>query len=72
MGVRCPSQGTAATSFVPDLRPGEGEIVTVRDAVREYVAAQHVSGSDKQYLKVVVSRIGTTRLLSITYQWAES
>lgn len=58
---------------VPDeFRQRQGELVTIEDAAREYLAVQHVAASDKRCLAVVVDRIGTTRLSVITYDWAES
>jgi integrase len=57
---------------VPDeFRREQGDIVTVEDAAREYLAAQHVPDSDQRPLAVVVSRIGATRVRDIDYQWAE-
>src|SRR5262245_36919907 len=58
---------------VPDeFRRQLGKFVTIEDAAREYLAAQHVPPSDKRSLAVVVSRIGTTRLSAVNYQWVES
>jgi serine/threonine protein kinase len=58
---------------VPDeFRRKRGDLVTIEDAAREYLAAQHVPFSDKRCLAIVVDRIGTTRLSAITYDWAES
>jgi len=58
---------------VPDeFRRQRGELVTIEDAAREYLAAQHVPPSDKRCLAIVVTRIGTTRLSAVTYAWAES
>lgn len=58
---------------VPDeFRRQGGELVTIEDAAREYLAVQSVPASDKRCLAVVVDRIGTTRLSAITYGWAES
>ncbi len=55
-----------------EFRQRLGELVTIEDAAREYLAVQQVPASDKRCLAVVVSRIGTTRLSAITYAWAES
>ena len=58
---------------LPDeFRAHQGEIVTVEDAAREYLAAQHVPESEKRCLAVVVSRIGATRVRANNYKWAES
>lgn len=58
---------------VPDeFRQRAGELVTIEDAARAYLAAQHVPPSDKRCLVIVVERIGATRLNAITYPWAES
>jgi integrase len=58
---------------VPDeFRQRQGELVTIKDATREYLSVQHVPASDKRCLAIVVKRIGTTRLSSISYDWAES
>jgi len=58
---------------VPDqFRQRQGEIITVRDAAREYLTVQEVPPSDKRCLAVVVSRVGPIRLSSISYEWAES
>ena len=58
---------------VPDeFRRQRGELVTIEDAAREYLAVQAVPFSDKRCLAVVVGRIGTTRLTVINYNWAES
>ena len=58
---------------VPDeFRRQRGELVTIEDAAREYLAVQHVPPSDKRCLAIVVGRIGTTRLSAVTYDWAES
>jgi integrase len=58
---------------VPDeFRRQSGELVTIEDAVREYVAATHVPPSDKRCLAIVVDRIGATRLITITYAWVEA
>ena len=58
---------------LPDeFRAQQGEIVTVEDAAREYLAAQHVPESEKRCLAVVVTRIGATRVRAINYKWAES
>ena len=58
---------------VPDeFRRQRGELVTIEDAAREYLAVQDVPFSDKRCLAVVVGRIGTTRLTVINYNWAES
>jgi integrase len=54
-----------------EFRREQGGIVTVEDAAREYLAAQHVPESDQRPLAVVVSRIGTTRVREIDYRWAE-
>lgn len=54
-----------------EFRRQQGEIVTVEDAAREYLAAQHVPESDQRPLAVVVSRVGATRLREIDYAWAE-
>ena len=57
---------------VPDeFRRKRGDLVTIEDAAREYLAAQHVPFSDKRCLAIVVDRIGTTRLSAITYDWAD-
>ena len=55
-----------------EFRERRGELVTIADAAREYLAVQQVLASDKRCLAVVISRIGTMRLSSITYAWAES
>ena len=55
-----------------EFRQRRGELVTIGDAAREYLAVQQVPASDKRCLAVVVNRIGTTRLSAITYEWAES
>jgi integrase len=55
-----------------EFRERRGELLTIADAAREYLAVQQVPASDKRCLAVVISRIGTTRLSSITYAWAES
>ena len=48
---------------VPDeFRRQQGDLVTIDDAARAYLAAQHVPSSDQRCLAVVVDRIGTTRL----------
>jgi len=58
---------------LPDeFRAQQGEIITVEDAAREYLAAQHVPESEKRCLAVVVTRIGATRVRAINYKWAES
>ena len=58
---------------VPDeFRRQRGEIVTIEDAAREYLAIQSVPASDKRCLAIVVGRLGTTRLSAINYDWAES
>ena len=54
-----------------ELQQRQGEIITVRDAAREYLAVQMVPSSDKRCLAVVVSRIGSMRLSSLDYEWAE-
>jgi integrase len=59
--------------IVPDdFRARQGEIITIEDASREYVAAHHISDSEKRCLAVVVSRVGATRVRSIDYQWGEN
>jgi integrase len=59
--------------IVPDeFRARQGEIITVGDAAREYLAAHHVSDSEKRCLAVVVSRIGAMRVRAIDYRWAEA
>jgi len=59
--------------IVPDeFRRGSGELVTIEDAVREYLAATHVPPSDKRCLAVVVDRIGATRLVAIIYDSVEA
>lgn len=55
-----------------EFRRQQGDILTVEDAAREYLAAQHVPESDQRPLAVVVSRVGATRLREIDYAWAES
>ncbi len=55
-----------------EFRRQQGDLVTVADAARAYLAAQHVPSSDQRCLAVVVDRIGTTRLRTVTYPWAES
>jgi integrase len=58
---------------VPDeFRQRQGELVTIKDAIREYLAVQQVPASDKRCLAVVADRIGATRMSSISYDWAES
>jgi hypothetical protein len=58
---------------VPDeFRQRAGELITIEDAARAYLTAQHVPPSDKRCLVIVVERIGATRLNAITYPWAES
>ena len=57
---------------VPDeFRQQSGDLVTIEDAVREYLAAMHVPPSDKRCLAILVDRIGATRLIAITYEWVE-
>lgn len=58
---------------LPDeFRAQRGEIITVENAAREYLAAQHVPESEMRCLAVVVTRIGATRVRAINYKWAES
>lgn len=56
----------------PEFLKRPGDIVTIEDAAREYLAVQHVPWSDQRALAVVVRRIGTTRLTVINYDWAQS
>jgi hypothetical protein len=55
-----------------EFRQRQGEMLTIEDVARQYLAVQQVPSSDKRCLAVVVSRIGKTRLASISYDWAES
>src|SRR5215471_15234842 len=55
-----------------EFRHRQGEMLTIQEVAREYLAAQEVPSSDKRCLAVVVSRIGKTRLSGISYDWAES
>ncbi len=55
-----------------EFRQRQGEMLTIEDVAREYLAVQQVPSTDKRCLAVVVSRIGKTRLGSISYEWAES
>jgi hypothetical protein len=51
---------------VPDeFRQRSGELVTIEDAARAYIAAQHLPSSDKRCLAIVIERIGATRLNAI-------
>lgn len=48
------------------------DIVTIGDAIREYLAAQHVPASDRTWLAVLSNRIGEVRLRGVDYVWAEA
>lgn len=59
--------------IVPEeFKRAKHEIATIGDAIRGYLAAQHVTASDRSVLKVLFSRIGDTRLSAVDYRWAES
>jgi integrase len=55
-----------------EFRRQQGDILTVEDVARAYLAAQHVPESDQRPLAVVVTRVGAARLREIDYGWAES
>lgn len=48
------------------------DIVTIGDAIREYLIAQHVPASDRTWLAVLSNRIGEVRLRGVDYVWAEA
>ena len=56
----------------PEFIKRPGDLVTIEDAVREYLATQHVPHSEKRSLAVLVQRVGTTRLNAINYDWAQA
>ena len=65
-------EGLLDRGIVPDeLQARQQTIITIEDAIREYLVAHHVSESDKKCLTIVVGRIGDTTIRSINYEWAE-
>ena len=55
-----------------EFKEARGEIATIADAIREYLAAQPVPPSDRLWLSVLFNRIGETRLAVLNYAWAEA
>lgn len=47
------------------------ELRTIADAIRSYQESVHVPTTDVQYLKVVESRKGESRLIEFSYAWVE-
>jgi integrase len=45
---------------------------TIGDVIRDYLIAQHVASSDRAGLGLLFTRIGPTRLSTVSYSWAES
>jgi len=59
--------------IVPEeFRRRQGELTTIEDAARAYLAVQHVPVSDTRCLAIVVERVRGTRLSAINYEWVES
>jgi len=55
-----------------EFKKADGAIATIGDAIRGYLAAQHVTTSDRSLLGVLFTRIGDTRLSTVDYSWGES
>jgi integrase len=55
-----------------EFKEAKSEIATIGDAIREYLAAQHVPASDRLWLSVLFNRIGETRLAAVDYAWGEA
>ncbi len=61
-----------ARGIVPaELATRELSTKTLRDAIRAYLTTVSVPTSDADLLNVLIGRIGTTRLTTIDYLWAE-
>lgn len=58
--------------IVPDEFKAQAEsLVTIADAIRDYLASQAVPASDRKWLAISVRRLGEERLRSVSYEWAE-
>lgn len=55
-----------------EFKKSKEEFATIGAAIRGFLAAQHVTASDRACLGVLFDRIGDKRLSAVDYQWAES
>ena len=55
-----------------EFKDTEPATITVGDVVRLYLQAVAISDSDDKLLNVLLTRVGSTRLVQINYDWTES